>query len=184
MSNLYFSSDSHYFHTNILKYSERPFEDVQEMNQALIDNWNKKVKPQDQVWHLGDFSFGNAEETKNILRQLNGHKHFVKGNHDQVFEKNKNLYGYFESVQDYKELKWDNQKLVMCHFPILSWAGAHRGSWMVAGHTHGSIEYLNKNTTRVDVGVDVWNYSPVSFEELKEHMKQKTYNAVDHYTER
>jgi len=184
VSNLFFTSDTHYFHKNIIKYSNRPFEDVQEMNQALIDNWNKVVTPKDQVWHLGDFSFGNYEQTKNVLRQLNGHKNFIWGNHDQVFEKDTSLLGAFDSVQHYKELRWNGQKIVLCHYPILSWNGAHRGSWMLHGHCHTSVDYLNIKTIRLDVGVDGHNYTPISFEEVNKIMKNKSYDAVDHHTER
>lgn len=118
MSRTLFTSDTHWYHKNIIKYSGRPFEDVQEMNEKLINRWNTAVRPQDNVYHLGDFSFGNYDQTKNILKRLAGHKHFVKGNHDEVFEKNPDLYDYFDSVQNYKELKINGQHLVLFHFPI------------------------------------------------------------------
>jgi calcineurin-like phosphoesterase family protein len=155
------------------------------MNEAMVERWNSVVTDKDIVWHLGDFSFGNFVATQDILKRLNGHKHFIKGNHDEVFDTEGGyLYKYFESVQDYKRIKIDRQYLILAHYPILSWHGAHKGSWMIHGHCHGSVNHLNKDTTRIDVGVDNFDYTPVSFEGIKELLSQKEYLVVDHHKKR
>lgn len=179
MNNLWFVSDTHWGHKNIIKYSNRPFESVEEMDEALIKNWNSKVKPNDEVWHLGDFSFHKEGMTEGIIKRLNGRINFVRGNHDEIMP---NLYKYFKSVQDYKEIRVDGQKIVLCHFPMLTWNKAHRGAWMLHGHSHGSVNYLNVGTTRLDVGVDNFKYTPVSYEEVRDLLKDIEYTPVDHHT--
>lgn len=184
MSNLFFTSDTHFGHANIIKYSNRPFRNKDEMDEAIIENWNKVVSDKDVIYHLGDFSFDNYEYTRNILKRLKGHKHFIWGNHDRLFQKNKELLGYFESVQDYKEIKWNDKKLVLIHYPLLTWNKGHHGSFHLHGHCHGTLNHLNKNTTRLDVGVDNFNYAPVSFEEITEILEKRTYMEVDHHVKR
>lgn len=175
---IWFTSDTHFGHKNIIKYSNRPFDDVEEMNETLIKNWNERVSPKDQIWHLGDFAFLRKEATDQILKRLNGHKHFIRGNHDEIMPE---LEHHFESVQDYKELRIDGQKIMLFHFPIYSWNKAHRGSWHLHGHCHGNINYANEGNTRIDVGVDCFNYAPVSFEEVREIMKTREFTVVDHH---
>lgn len=183
MSNLFFISDTHWSHKNVIKYSNRPFTSVEEMDEAMIENWNNTVTDKDIIYHLGDFSFANYDTTKSILKRLRGHKHFLWGNHDQIFVKNKDLLGYFETVQDYKELRWNKQKIVLMHYPLLTWNKGHYGAWHLHGHCHSSINHLNEGTTRVDVGVDNFGYTPISFDEIEKIMDNRTYIAVDHHTE-
>lgn len=181
MTNLFFTSDTHFGHKNIIEYSKRPFKDVEEMDEMLIKKWNDKVKPQDQIWHLGDFTFHPASKVENILRRLNGHKHYIWGNHDQTFEKNTYLLNYFDSVQNYKELRFNGHKLILFHYPIFSWNGAHKGSWHIHGHCHNSVNWANVDTTRIDAGVDNFNYEPASYEEIADILSKKTYKVVDHH---
>jgi calcineurin-like phosphoesterase family protein len=79
----FYTSDTHYFHKNIIRYCQRPFTDVEEMHETMIRLWNERVAAQDTVFHLGDFGFGPAEGLRSILKRLNGHKVIVKGNHDK-----------------------------------------------------------------------------------------------------
>lgn len=175
---IWFSSDFHFGHANVIKHCNRPFSSVEEMNEALVDNWNSRVSKTDEAWILGDFSFLPIDETLSILNRMNGVKHFVKGNHDRV------LKGYehvFQSFQDYRELKWNKKKYILSHYPFFSWNGAHRGSVHLHGHCHGTVNWANEDTTRLDVGVDVHNYTPISIEEVEAIMETKLYKAVDHH---
>lgn len=81
MSNIFFTSDTHFGHTNILQFCNRPFHSVQEMNEALINNWNNVVRPEDTVYHLGDFAFGGSQLWNDVLSKLNGHIYLILGNH-------------------------------------------------------------------------------------------------------
>lgn len=170
---IYFTSDTHYGHYNIIKYSKRPYKDVKEMNEAMIENWNTIVKDDDTVFHLGDIMFS---KDYSILDKLKGKKSFIRGNHDSeviVGEIRKRHL----AMRDYYELKYFDRKLILCHFPLLSWNGARKGTIHVHGHSHGTINDLNVNCRRVDVGVDVYNYRPVSIDQIIDEMEKKP--AVD-----
>ena len=80
--NIFFTADHHFGHENIIKFSERPFESLDHMNEELIKRWNKKIQPGDTVYHLGDMSLGKPDFTKEILDRLNGNIHLIKGNHE------------------------------------------------------------------------------------------------------
>lgn len=168
----YFSSDSHYFHANIIKYSQRPFSSVEKMNETLITNWNSRVKPTDTAYHLGDFGFGRPEQLKQILRRLNGQKYLIFGNHDKQLRKEKELLGYFGWAKDYAEINIDHQKIILSHYSFRVWNQSHRGSWNLFGHSHGSL-YDDPHLLSMDVGVDCHNYFPISFEEVRKHMSSK-----------
>lgn len=184
---LHFISDTHFGHKNIIKYSNRPFNSVEDMNEALIDNWNAVVKPEDTVYHLGDFAFLPYDQLKTVARRLNGTKHFIMGNHDKEIAKNKrDLIGsrVFNSIQDYYELKHEGHHMVLFHFGQRVWNKSHHGSIHLYGHSHGSLPPHGKS---VDVGVDckeiTSEYRPVSFDEVVAYMKGRQFQAVDHHVE-
>lgn len=177
MANIYFCSDTHFGHANIIKYSNRPFYSIEEMNESLINNWNSVVKPNDIVYHLGDFAFLPYKNLKQIARRLNGIKHFIMGNHDKEILKNKNdliSSETFSSIQDYLELKHNNKHIVLFHFGCRVWNKSHHGSIHLYGHSHGALPSYGKS---VDVGVDckeITNeYRPISFEEIIIFMKDR-----------
>lgn len=186
---VWFTSDLHLCHRNILKYTDRinriglnpQSPNLDQMNQWIIDKWNSRVDKQDIVYMLGDFSFINTDITRKFLEKLNGKKHLIWGNHDKSL---KGLEYYFESCSDIKETTFkkdnfpfldENMTVVMCHFPILAWDRRMHGSIMLHGHTHGSIDELNKNSgeLRVDVGLDgkLADYDMVSLEQVYSYMK-------------
>lgn len=186
---VWFTSDLHLCHRNILKYTDRinriglnpQSPNLDQMNQWIIDKWNSRVDKQDIVYMLGDFSFINTDITRKFLEKLNGKKHLIWGNHDKSL---KGLEHYFESCSDIKEVTFkkdnfpfldENMTIVMCHFPILAWDRRMHGSVMLHGHTHGSIDELNKNSgeLRVDVGLDgkLADYDMVSLEQVYSYMK-------------
>jgi len=182
---IHFTSDTHWGHNNIIKYSNRPFASVEDMNEALIANWNAVVKYDDTVYHLGDFAFLPYDKLKRIARRLNGTKHFIRGNHDKEIDKNKvDLLNSktFASIQDYYELKHGGQMVCLFHYGQRVWNKSHHGSIMLYGHSHGSLPPFGKS---VDVGVDCKEitpeYRPVSFDEVMAYMKNRTFEAVDHH---
>jgi len=188
--NIWFASDFHFCHANVIKYDGRPFENVEEMNQTLIDNWNSKVKDNDIVFYLGDLSFDrDGVRTQEIIKQLKGKIHFILGNHDD--ERVIRKMGRFESVSDYINLSVKDdenprkrQDIMMMHYAILSWDKAHHGAWHLHGHSHQSLvkqtpEYYKRKV--LDMGCNGWDYSPVSYAEIKKIMATKEIESVDHH---
>ncbi len=174
-TNVWFTSDQHYGHSNIIRFCNRPFNDVHEMNESLIKNHNSVVKTDDIVYYLGDFGFMDVDKLKNILVRLNGQKILIYGNHDKVI---KGAVGAFKSLflhmTDYLEINVYGNKIILCHYPMLSWNGSGRGSIMLHGHSHGTSEYGNlKNSKILDVGVDCHNYAPISAKEIFSKMSKR-----------
>lgn len=184
MNNTFFTSDTHFGHSKNIEYSERPFKTIEEHDEALISNWNKVVGKGDKIYHLGDFCFyRNVKDIEKLIRRLNGQIHFVEGNHDY---KMKQVYSMFQSVSQIKEIKvkvpnqTHPQKIVLCHYPMESWNCRHYGAYQLHGHCHGTLNSpSSRYQKRLDVGVDCWNYTPVSFQQIKEVMDKINYEQID-----
>lgn len=177
---IFFTSDHHFGHTNIIRFSERPFASVEEMDAELIKRWNEKVSPGDIVYHLGDISLAKPERTKEIFDQLNGCIFLIQGNHD------KSALSYpkrFEWIKDYYELNVDDeqapngkQKIMLMHYAMKVWRSSFRGTWHLYGHSHGSLP--DDPTSRsFDVGVDCHNFTPLSYDEVKAIIQSKNWVA-------
>lgn len=116
-----FCSDTHFHHKNVIRYSSRPFSSVEEMNEALINNWNKVVNPGDTVYHLGDFALCSLTQLEKILARLNGEIHIITGNHDKVILQNQAgliATNRLKSVQQYLEFKYNNYHIVLFHYQL------------------------------------------------------------------
>lgn len=162
---VFFTSDTHFGHRNIIKYCNRPFVDEHEMDEAIIKNWNLSVKPNDTVWHLGDFSLSKHKKPESYLSQLNGKIHLTWGNHDHSSVRNLSSWA---SSQAMAEINVDGRHLVLCHYAMRTWNKAHHGSLMFYGHTHGS---LPGNRHSLDVGVDAWDFRPVALDEILQRLE-------------
>lgn len=173
---IFFTSDMHFGHRKIIKYDNRPFENIEEMDSIIIDNWNKKVTNKDTIYILGDISWHNDQTTYDILRKLNGRKILIRGNHDRIHSKVKDC---FEEIADYKEIVLPtNEHIVLCHYPIVFFNKHHYGSYMFYGHVHNSGEWVatehykheleqqDIKCNMFNVGTMLWNYEPVTFEEI------------------
>ena len=153
------TSDLHLFHKNILKFNRdtRDGVDMDEMIRIFVKNWNAEVFPQDDVFILGDVTFGSTEDTIAVLKRLNGRLRLVLGNHDHKIYKSDDLKDCFELVTNYHEIEVtdgaNEYRVVMMHYPIESWNRAHYGAIHLHGHTHGHYGDVNMKN-RFDVGVD------------------------------
>lgn len=171
----YFISDTHFHHTNIIEYCDRPFSSIEEMNEYLIEKWNSKVDPGDHIYHIGDIALCRPKKLKKILDRLNGKIHLIRGNHEGTALK---CSEYFEWIKDHYVLNlnhWSwfkdcNIQVVMMHYPIEAWYNCHYGTIHVHGHVHSGNVQTMKN--RFDVGVDSWNYEPISIVEIVENLDQ------------
>ena len=173
---IFYTSDTHFGHANIIKYSKRPFASVDEMNEAMVRNWNERVRPDDDVWHLGDFAMGSKEAIPGILDRLMGRKHLIWGNHDS--EQTRQLPGWTSS-QPYAEIVDSGQKIVLLHYGMRVWNGSHKGVLQFYGHSHGS---LPGDSQSQDVGVDCFDYRPVILAEIKDRLRlNPVRGTVDHH---
>lgn len=177
---LFFISDTHFSHQNIIKYCNRPFKTKEEMDHILIQKWNEKVQPEDIVFHLGDFAFGNRSNWLSILNGLNGIKYLIQGNHDG---KDSIPEGCFAGIEDMLKLSiWDAEmstynEFYLTHFPLATWTGINRGVFNLHGHIHSTPDLqgtgydikvaINAPWNQYDVGVDRNNFAPISYDELK-----------------
>lgn len=179
VKNIWFISDTHWSHGNIIRFSNRPYNDTWEMNQALTENWNKMVKPNDEIYHLGDFAFTSYQNIKTIISNLNGKKYFIHGNHDKDIIKHQeeliSMPNGFQAIDPYREIKVGNQMICLFHYGCRVWNKAHYGSWMLYGHSHGTLPPYGRS---VDVGVDAKfiheEYRPTHFEEIQFFMEKQT----------
>lgn len=180
---VYFTSDTHWGHKGVLRHMQRPWTDLDAMTEGLIANWNSTIKSMsDDVYHLGDFSFYRPAITEAILKRLNGRIHLIKGNHDYAMPAW--LREKFVWVKDLAEIEIENQKVVLCHYPMLTWNKAHYGVWHLHGHCHGSLsdQYGGR---RLDVGIDCHpEFRPFSWAEVTEKMAAATFVKVDHHEAR
>jgi len=168
----FFTSDLHLGHENILQ-SRPEFQNIDEMDECLIQNWNKKVNVQDEVYILGDFSFRAKKSVHQYLGRLRGKKHLIIGNHDgQWMKEMGDLSIYFESVGDIKTIRYEKKAIVLCHYPMFEWPGK---SYMLHGHVHGNKNTVTYQTIKnhlpllLNCCVDVNHFEPVTMEELLEN---------------
>jgi calcineurin-like phosphoesterase family protein len=165
---VFFTSDLHFGHANVIKYCNRPFATASEMNEALIANWNSVVGPNDTIYILGDVFFCQPSEAVEILSRLNGKKHLVYGNHDKQIKSNRQVQQFFEVIHpDLYEKKIDEHFVTMCHYPMMSWNKSFHGSFQLHGHIHGKTPFTGQ-MRRYDVGVDANNYTPVKWETIRD----------------
>lgn len=152
MGKTFFISDLHFGHKNILSFDNRPFVNVEEHDESLIEAWNKKIGIDDDVWILGDISWHNSTKTIEIFNKLNGIKHLCKGNHDNKLLKNRQVQNLFVEICDYKEIQLDNGKgVVLCHYPIPCFNNHFYGWYHLYGHVHNSFEWNMMERNRYEM---------------------------------
>jgi calcineurin-like phosphoesterase family protein len=148
----------------------RPFENAEEMNEALIENYNSVVHKEDTVYILGDIAYRIGVTYANeMISRLNGKKYLIKGNHDKNFDES-----LFEEIRDFMTVTINGHFIALMHYPMMSWPRSHYGSIMLHGHIHSdgkyNIENRENGILRYDVGVDANNYAPVSMKEIENFM--------------
>lgn len=173
--NVWFTSDTHFWHENIIRFCQRPFGSIEKMNAELIRRWNETVPEDGTVFHLGDFCFGGQKEWNDILYQLHGNIYLILGNHDMKFMKS-GFMGQFVHVTQQMTIRIGGQTIILNHNPFLTYGGCYRNTWQLFSHVHsGLLADKGKDLTRLqvllplqyDVGVDNNDFRPVSFDEVK-----------------
>jgi calcineurin-like phosphoesterase family protein len=168
------TSDLHFFHKGVLRFcpDTRPWKSVEDMTEGLIEHWNSVVGAEDEVLHLGDFSFKAKEATEAILDRLNGNITFVYGNHDRVLRDQIKVNG-----KDYLEFRYNGVKVCAMHFHISNWNQQGRGAIMLFGHSHGS--YFPEGRT-LDCGWDAYGRI-LSMDEAVKMCLDKPIHCNDHH---
>jgi len=180
MSDTFITADEHYGHRNIIKYCNRPFANVDEMRETIIERHNKKVPNSSNYLtiHVGDMFWNTLAlgEALDILGRLNGRHAFVFGNHDDLIEKYLTDFGYqFDwmvgenKASGCRLLHYDKHEITLCHYAMTVWSKSHKGSWMLFGHSHGELKTPGKS---FDIGVDSHNFEPWSLEEIAVEMEK------------
>lgn len=185
-SGIFFTSDTHFGHSKIIDYCKRPFSSIEEHDKALIQNWNNTVEQDDTVFHLGDFAYGNSQFIANIIKQLNGNIILIKGNHD-LKNINPALYNIFSDVVYQARILIGKQTVYLNHFPFLCFdhgdINLYKDNYSIQlfGHVHSGPLTSSKDVSRLnilfptqyDVGVDNNNYTPISWADVKNKIKQQ-----------
>lgn len=185
-SKVFFTSDTHFGHENILRFCNRPWATIAEHDQALIQNWNDTVPEDAVVFHLGDFCYkgGGFPTIQHLKGLLHGQTILIRGNHDPDTRKSQNLQKLqqlFDSVYEQLEIMVDGQRIIMNHYPLLTWPHAfgQHPAWQLFGHVHlrkgitGSDAFTVEQCcrpTQYEVGVDLNGFRPISFHRLKERI--------------
>jgi calcineurin-like phosphoesterase family protein len=193
-SKVFFTSDTHFNHFNIIKSCSRPFKDEVEMNEALIENWNKVADDDSVIFHLGDFAWGGFSKWTPILERLKGHIVLIKGNHDQkngpkTKEQEDEV---FDFVTQQLYLRIEGRPVFLNHFPFLCYGGTYREPqdvvYQLYGHVHsGPVSKEGLDIPRLihafpsqyDVGVDNNNYTPVSWYEVDRKIQEQIKNSLE-----
>ncbi len=172
---VYFISDTHFGHKNVLKLCNRPFETIEEMDETIIKNWNDRVRGNDTVYIIGDMFF-RCDDPESILKRLHGKKHLLVGNHDGSWIHKVNTAQYFQSISHMRETSDGKHALTLCHYPLLSW-NYQKKSYMIYGHLHANtdVDYMPLIFSRphmLNAGVDINGFRPVTFNELVENNRE------------
>ena len=158
----YFTSDTHFGDTRILRSARRPFRTIAEHDAHVVARWRATVGAGDEVWHLGDVAPGYpADALGGLLDALPGRKHLVTGNNDDAATR---THPAWASVHDYHELVEEETHLILCHYALRTWNRIGRGSLDLHGHSHNMLKPLAR---QFDVGVDAWDFSPVTLAQMQ-----------------
>jgi len=167
---IYFTADTHFYHKMILKFEPQRGNDLDKMNLMLIENWNNTVGQDDDIYILGDLSFGNSTQQYDLLSQLNGNKYLIEGNHDSFNRKIKDMFVW---VKDYHRLKIGDDRIILFHYPIYSWDDKKAGTMHFHGHCHDHSHSTFYHPLKLNVGACLWDYKPVSYDTLKETIQKQ-----------
>ncbi len=185
---IWYSSDTHFFHRKILEYSVRPFPDVFEMNDAIINRWNSRILPSDTLYFLGDWAFdlsGKLDRVYELRERIRCERiHFILGNHDHIIRKNRDTLlrdKTFLSISDVYTVNDTKPKVFLSHYSHRIWNKSHHGVYHLYGHSHGALED-DPASLSFDCGVDTNNFYPYSMDDVHRIMSRKTWHAVDHHT--
>lgn len=140
MNTIRYIADLHFRHKNAIAFDNRPFSSIEEMEERLIENWNRVVQKGDTTYIVGDFCWGKEPAWLEIVPRLNGNKVLILGNHDLKGMSGK-LKKYFADIKPYKEITDNKRHVILCHYPILFYKSSwNADNYMICGHVHTTRE--------------------------------------------
>lgn len=167
---IFFTSDTHFGDPNIIRIRKRPFANTDEMDTAMIDNWNAVVGKADRVYHLGDFAHRDCFNGAEYLEKLNGEIHLIVGNHDDILMETAGH--LFTATELLSELDWQGRRFVLCHYPMRDWPNAVRGAYHLYGHVHSALDRTPIGRS-LDVCTESHGYAPVRIETVAAILDQR-----------
>ena len=178
---IYFTADLHLGHEAILYMAERPYKNLDEMNQTLIRNINAFVTDRDTLYILGDIAHKlEVPDAEEWIRQIHGKKILIRGNHDKEYDPS-----LFEEICDYKEITVDETRFILMHYPLRAWHKMKNGAIQLHGHIHSKSSYNRDNREngiyQYDVGVDANDYCPVSAQQIIDYFKDVPLQKRDYH---
>lgn len=178
---IFYTSDLHFGHANVIGFDNRPFANIDEMDQYIISQWNERVSSDDTVYILGDVCYRNSKDASWYLRRLKGHKILVVGNHDNVLLKNKSAIACLDQIDKMLQVIDEKRQITLCHYPIAEWNAYFHEAWHIYGHIHNkkeeTFEIMRKKDRALNAGCMINNYVPVTFDELVANNKAFKENA-------
>lgn len=170
---IYYISDLHIGHKSAIRFDERPFADMDEMEREIIRRWNEKVTSEDDVYILGDVFYRYKGRPADFLRKLRGRLHLITGNHDYGLLKDEEALSFFADVDKLRMIKDNDRSVVLCHYPLITWNMKHFGSYHVYGHVHRNIGeetlFMMKQERAFNAGCMINGYVPCTLEELEQN---------------
>lgn len=176
MNDVYFSSDLHLGHKNIIPIADRPFKNVEQMNDTITENMFN-IPAGSHLYLLGDLAWNQQYLQTFLLQKPKGiNIHWILGNHDKRCNK-EGLRKYFETVSRLKVIKVNDIEITLCHYPMLVWHRSYtKESWQLFGHIHKNTIDVPVMGKTANMNCEFWDYKPVSFEQLEEYMKNRPEN--------
>lgn len=165
---LFFTSDTHFNHKNIIEYAERPFRDLEHMNEEIIRRYNSRVEDDDLVIFLGDIFFSDKAWAEAAMKRMKGHKKLVMGNHDRLSVSKLKSWGFEEVWRKYTWGYVAGKQCVLSHYPSPYGPDLGGMEFVLHGHTHSRDKRRGRH---IHVGVDAWDFYPVSEVEIVELME-------------
>jgi len=167
---IYYISDLHFGHANVIEFDKRPFANVEEMDRVMIERWNERVRDVDDVYIIGDFCFRAPHPAEWYLEQLKGRKHLIVGNHDWPLLQEQRAAEMFISIDLMLEIDDGGRRIVLCHYPMAEWRNSRRTAWHIYGHIHNrrnkTYEFMRTVKNSLNAAASLNGYRPVTFTEL------------------
>ena len=169
----YYISDTHFGHENLVKYSRQLFGSAAEMEAVIVKKWRDRVTEEDMVYIIGDLFFRH-KDPESVLSLLPGRKILIEGNHDRTWIRKIDAEKYFEHIELMAEIKDNGRRVILCHYPMMTWFEYGKGTYHIYGHIHDKVDVpywplLLKMENALNAGVEINQYCPVTLDELIEN---------------